>query len=128
MLDVYADLHNVVTELSGIRALLERLVQAIERLSPPIATTLDNDSPPVYQSTLDDLHTIDDETTERACQERSALAERFGVVADSPAFDQAVRDYEQEMRRVHGKEAASAVDWNEAFGEAQRDIESGQQY
>jgi hypothetical protein len=122
MLDLHADLRTTAAELSKMRALLERLVQAIERLSPPPAST--TDTPPIYQSTLDDLHTIDDETTVRAYQERSALAERFGVMVDSPAFDRAVRDYEQEMR-LHGRNAdgTAIIDWDEAFTEAHRDLE-----
>jgi hypothetical protein len=110
MFDFHAD-------LSGISALLERLVQAIERLSPPPTSTIDNDPPPVHQSTLDDLHTIDDETAERAHQERSELAARFGVVVNSPAFDRAMQEYEQEMRRLHGE--GTEIDWNEAYKRAQ---------
>ena len=111
---------HITADLSEIRALLERLVQAIERLSPP--PLLPADTPPVYQSTLDDLHTIDDEASERAKQEGETLAARYGVVYNSPAFNQAKLEYEQEMRRIHGKDAT--VDWNEAFTEAQRDIDA----
>ena len=112
---------TITTDLSEIRALLERLVQAIERLSPPPISPDTNDHPPVYQSTLDDLHTIDDEASERAKRERAELAMRFGVVPDSPAFDVAMQQYEQEMRRLHGKDFT--VDWEAAFAEAARDLE-----
>ena len=105
---------TIQTDLSRACALLERLVQAIERLSPPPDPAID--SFPVHQSTLDDLHTIDDETQERAKQEGEDLAARYGVVYNSPAFQAAMRDYEQEMRRIHGKD--TAVDWDEAFTEA----------
>ena len=109
---------TVNTDLSEIRALLERLVQAIERLSPPPIP--DAHSLPVYQSTLTDLHTIDDEASERAKQTEEYLAERFGVVWQSPAWERAKAEYENEMRRVHGKDAT--VNWNEVFTEAARDL------
>jgi hypothetical protein len=116
MLDTYINLP--ASDISSFRALLARLVEAIERLSPPLPSP--GDHPPVYQSTLEDLHTIDDAASERAKAERAALAEHYGVMPDSPAFDRAVLAFEQEMRRVHGED--TTVDWPEAFSEAQRDL------
>ena len=110
---------TVNTDLSEIRALLARLVQAVERVSPPPIFS-DVDPPPVHLATLSDLHTIDDEASERAKREDEKLAESFGVVHNSQAFVRAKREYEAEMRRIHGKDAT--VDWNEAFTEAARDL------
>lgn len=114
MLDFPVNLDRVADELARTNALLLRLVQAIERVSPVLPSP--DDQPPVYQATLDDLHTIDDEAAERAREGKEAIALRFGVVPDSPAFAVALAQYEEEMRRVYGKD--TVVDWEKIFEEA----------
>ncbi|HYT09019.1 MAG TPA: hypothetical protein VEL77_15345 [Rugosimonospora sp.] len=110
MLDFPIDLARLVGQVTRLADAVERLVEVAERLLPPLA-----DAPEIRQATLEDLRTIDSEAQEREKEQRRELAARFGVVPDSPAFEAALREYEAEMRRLHGD--AGTVNWDEAFAQ-----------
>lgn len=117
MLDVYADLNAVAAELTAIRKLLERIADSLA----PVLPLAVSDTP--YVAGIADLHTIDDAAAERSRVSRIALAYQWGFVPDSPAFDHALQEYEQEVRRTHGSDIA--IDWDAAFREARGQTETG---
>lgn len=117
LISITADLSSVCFILRNMNELLLRLVQAVERVSPVL--TSPDDAPPVYQAQASDVHTIDDAAQERLRAGAYAFASRYGVVPGSPAFEDAMQNYEEEMRRIYGDGAA--VDWEEVFRKAAAD-------
>src|SRR5436190_9965493 len=108
MLDVTLDLSRLVAQVSRLANAAEALVEIGRCLLPPLPA----DAPEIHQATLADLHVIDPVAQEREKEKRRELAERFGVVPDSLAFELALEEYEREMAHLHPNEP---VNWNEAF-------------
>lgn len=112
MFDIHAgDLTSLARNLDRMCGLLERLVDACERIAPPILP-----DKPVEMAQVSDLHTIDDRESEQVSEGKRAVATWFGVVPDSEAFEQALAQYEQEMRRVYGE--GYKFDWEDAYKRA----------
>lgn len=114
LISITADFSTVCHLLRQIVTLLTRLADAAERLAPVLPP--DDAQAPVYQAGPADIHLIDDEAGEQVRAGMQIVAERYGVVPGSPAFDVALRDYEQEMKRVYGDD--TVLDWEEIFKQA----------
>jgi len=114
LLSFTADFSSLVSVLGEIAALLRRLVEAAERLSPVLPDT--SGSPPVYQAQPSDLRVGDFQAAEDEKRGRDWWArEFFGVMPDSEAFDACLVAFETERRRVHPNEQ---IDWPKVFREA----------
>ena len=99
--------------LDRVASALEKIANCLERaysLPPP------GDLRPIEVAQLSDLKVIDSAADERRQQDRADLALRYGVVPDSPAFEEALKFYEEQRKRFYAEE--KAIDWEEAFNAA----------
>ena len=100
-------LFEIKVELNRVAEALERIVYLLERLVyPPPAGEVK-----VQQATLDDLHIITPEDQGRIAEEQAAFAERYQVVPGSPAFSQALQEWEEEQRSIYGENWQAPEDW-----------------
>jgi hypothetical protein len=106
ILEVHADVSRIADSLEKLVFLLEKLV------FPPPPPDLK-----VEQATLDDLRYVGEEEILKMQREKQALAERFNVIADSPAFVAAAQQWEIDQRRIHG-EAWEPPDWRGVYQSA----------
>ena len=108
LLEVHSDVSRIADALERIVFLLEKLVL---------------DSPPqdvkVVQATLDDLHIIDPEETQRIADAAMRFAELHRVVPGSQAFAEELLYWEAQQKEIHG-EKWEAPDWAEIFAGAFR--------
>ena len=109
LVDLHVDMGRVADALEKIVFLLEKLV------FPPAPREV-----PAYQATLDDLHIVTPEDHERNAQEQMAFAERYRVVPGSEAMAQALADWEDEQRSIHGEAWQAPEDWRTIFAAAGR--------
>jgi hypothetical protein len=95
---------------------LEKLVFLLEKLVFP--------PPPrdvkVIQADLDDLKVVGEEEILKMREEKTEFARRYQVMPDSPAFGQAILDWENQMRNIHGEEWRPPEDWRSILAQAQR--------
>jgi hypothetical protein len=106
------ELHLDVTRIADA---LEKLVFLVERMvyPPPPAEIK------IQQATMDDLRFVGEEVIMQMQQEKSEFAQRYNVMPDSPAFAQAIQDWESQMRKIHGEEWKAPEDWKGIFARAQ---------
>lgn len=112
LIDIRVDMGRVADALEKIVFLLEKLV-----FPPPPADVK------VHQATLDDLHTTGEADIARMQADQMDFAEKFRVVPGSPAMRQALVDWEDQQRSIHGEEwkAPEGEEWRSIFAAAQRD-------
>jgi len=103
-------------DLGRVADALDRIVFLLEKLAfPPVP-----DKPEVYQATLDDLHIITPEDVARIHEEQEEFAARYNVVPGSEAYMQAILDWEESERNLHGENWQPPQDWRAIFAEAER--------
>jgi hypothetical protein len=107
LLELHVDVARVANALERIVFLLEKLV-----LAPPPADVR------VQQATLDDLHIITPDDTERIKSDQMRFAEIHRVVPGSEAFATELMAWEREQRSLHGEDW-KAPDWAEILVSAQ---------
>jgi hypothetical protein len=112
LVELHVDLSRAADALERIVFLLEKLV-----FPPPPADVK------VQQATLDDLHTTSEEDIARMQADQMDFAEKFRVVPGSPAMMQAMVDWEDQQRSIHGEDwqAPDKEAWRSIFAAAQRD-------
>jgi hypothetical protein len=107
LLELHADVSRVADALEKLVFLLEKLV------FPP--------QPPeikVQQATLDDLKTVSEDDIIRMREEQTEFARRYQVMPNSPAFAQALFDWEAQMRGVYGERWEPPQDWRTIISQA----------
>lgn len=111
LVELHLDVSRVANALEKIASLLEKLV--FEPRPQEVK---------VHQATLDDLHTVTEEDVARMQAEQMDFAERFRVVAGSPAMMRSLVDWEDQQRSIHGEKWQGPDDWRTILA----DIERGQ--
>ena len=109
LVELHVDVARVADALERIVFLLEKLV------FPPAPAEVK-----VQQATLDDLHSMSEEDYARIQAEQAAFAERYRVVAGSPAMMQALVEWEDEQRSLYGKEWKAPDDWRSILAAVER--------
>lgn len=102
-------------QLEEQNKLLLRIAEALERLSPALPAH----EPPARLSDLSDLRTVN-YAEQRLLEElKKVFAEMWKVDPNSPAFDNALKAFEEEirmgnesMRAGSGQEAVDELPWN----------------
>ena len=137
---ITVDLSRLSSVLEEITPLLKRGVEALERLAPP-PLPASTSSPRKAQ--LSDLRISDAEHTRPIQEELESFAALSGVIPGSPAFVNAMLDYEEEVLEVLGSSFVALgsnpldeLPWNkvagyrifdEARAERQRSRQAGKQ-
>jgi hypothetical protein len=109
LLELHVELGRVADALDKIVFLLEKLI------FPPAPAEVK-----IHQATLDDLHTVTPEDHARIQQEQRTFAERYGVVAGSPAMMRAIVDWETEQRNIYGETWQAPDDWRSILAAIER--------
>lgn len=107
LVELHVDLARVANALDRIAELLEKLA------IPPIPADIK-----VHQATLDDLHTVSEADLIRMQAEQLAFAERYRVAPNSPAMSEALRDWEEQQRSIHGEGWQPPEDWKAIYAAA----------
>ena len=100
--------------LDRVAAALERIADCLERAYP---APTPEELRPIEVAQLSDLKVIDSEADQRKSDENAELAMRWGVVPNSPAFEEALAAYEKEHDRFYTSkgEEPPKINWEEAF-------------
>lgn len=111
LVELHVDVARVAGALEKIVFLLEKLV-----LEPP------RQDMKVHQATLADLHVTSEEDVARMQAEQVQFAERFRVMPGSPAMMQALVDWEDLQRSIHGEKWEPPEDWRAIYATVERDF------
>jgi len=96
---------NLQVELSWLRPLFERLVNAVERIAGPELQPL----PHQRQSTLADYAIVTPEAIFQAQDAQEGLGLAAMAVPGSPAMEQFLKDYEQDIRTEFDEVTANHI-------------------
>jgi hypothetical protein len=98
LIDVYADLSGLTSEIRECRAALVRMAEALERVSPPIPEAPEPNSPQSPEPYEHHLSESGSEYQERVAGEAS-LATSLGVAPWNPDFQRVVAGIRDELTR-----------------------------
>ena len=104
-------------DVARVADALERIVFLLDKLGFPIPA----EPLKVQQATLDDLHLTSEEDVVRMQGEMLQFAERFRVAPNSPAMMQALADWEDQQRSIHGETWQAPEDWRAILAAVSRD-------
>lgn len=111
LVELHLDVARIGDALEKIALLLEKLA-----FEPP-----PREDVKVHQATLDDLHTTSEEDVQRMQAEQMDFAERYRVLPGSPAMMQALVDWEDQQRSIHGENWQAPDDWRSILAAIERD-------
>ena len=97
----------VKVALQEQNALLRRIAEALERLSPTIPAL-----PPPRKADLSDLRVVDHEGQRVLAEVQEEFARVTETVPGSEAFQRAMKAFEDELRMWKGQEAVDELPWN----------------